>query len=897
MLKFNIYFLIYYILDIMSYSKSTVYTRVVNYLVHSASLRCIAQMMILMSLFISTPTLSKETGLYFNPRFLSDDQGAVADLSGFEKGQEVPQGTYRVDIYMNDTLETTRDVTFRASAKEGELMPCLSREQLTGMGVNFSVIKGTNALVDEGCVPLPLLIKGATTRFDVGQQRLYLTIPQIYMSRNGRGYIPPELWDNGIDAGLLNYNFTGNNVRNNVGASRNYAYMSLMSGLNLGAWRFRDNTNWSYSSGGGPSKNKWQHINTWIERNIIPLRSRLTLGDSYTNGEIFEGTNFRGVKIESDDNMLPDSQTGFAPVIRGIARGTAQVSIKQNGYEIYQTTVPPGPFAISDLYASGSSGNIEVTIKEADGTRQVFTQPWSSVAVLQREGHTRYAITAGESHSGNKQQEAPKFFQSTAIQGLPSGWTMYGGTLFAARYQAFNIGVGKDMGMWGATSLDTTQADATLPDGSKHQGQSFRFLYNKALNEWGTNIQLVGYRYSTQGYFGFSDTNQVRMKGYSVETQDGIIQIKPKFSDYYNLNYRKRNNIQVSLNQTLGNITSVYLGGSRQSYWRGHGTDEQLQAGLITTIGDISWTLSYSLTKSVWQQAREQMLAVNLSVPLSHWTRSDNTSIWQRSNASYNMSHAMNGPTNNQIGLYGTLLDDNNLGYGVQSGYTSGGSYGSDSVGNVALNYRGRYGSTNIGYSRSESFKQLYYGFNGGVLAHADGITLSQRLNDTIVLIKAPGADNVKVENQPGVSTDWRGYAVLPYATEYRENRVALNTDSLPDNVDLDNAVLSVVPTRGAVVRAGFSVHKGMKLLMTLQRNGQPLPFGSVVTAEGSQGSSIVADDGQVYMSGMPTSGQVLATWGRGPFDSCVADYRISPENQKKNISMITAQCRPGKPL
>lgn len=859
--------------------------------------KSIAQMIILISLFISVPTFSTQTGLYFNPRFLSDNQGAVADLSGFEKGQEVPQGTYRVDIYLNDTLETTRDVTFHAPENGSELTPCLSREQLTGMGVNFSATEGINALADEDCVPLPLLIKGATTRFDVGQQRLYLTIPQIYMSKNGRGYIPPELWDNGINAGLLNYNFTGNKVDNSFGSSRNYAYMSLMSGLNLGAWRLRDNTNWSYSSGGIPSKNKWQHINTWIERSIIPLRSRLTLGDSYTNGEIFEGINFRGAQIASDDNMLPDSQTGFAPVIRGIARGTAQVSIKQNGYEIYQTTVPPGPFAINDLYASGSSGDIEVTIKEADGTQQVFTQPWSSVAVLQREGHTRYALTAGEYHSGNKQQKAPKFFQSTVIQGLPSGWTLYGGSLFAERYQAFNIGVGKDMGMWGATSLDATQADATLPDGSKHQGQSFRFLYNKTLNEWGTNIQLVGYRYSTQGYFGFSDTNQASMKGYSVETQDGVIQIKPKFSDYYNLTSRKRDNMQVSLNQPLGNIASVYLGGSRQSYWGGEGSDEQLQAGLITTTGDISWMLSYSLVKSAWQQGREQMLAVNLSVPLSHWSHSDSTSIWQSANANYNMSHEMNGQTNNQIGLYGTLLDDKNLSYSVQSGYTSRGNDGSDAAGNVALNYRGRYGSTNIGYSRSESFKQLYYGFNGGVLAHADGITLSQRLNDTIVLIKAPGVDNVKVENQPGVSTDWRGYAVLPYATEYRENRVALNTGSLPNNVDLDNAVLRVVPTRGAVVRAGFSVHKGMKLLMTLQRNGQPLPFGSVVTAEGSQGSSIVADDGQVYMSGMPTSGQVQATWGRGPFDSCVADYRISPEDQEKIISTIIAQCRSRKPL
>ncbi|NYY78350.1 hypothetical protein DMI69_13740 [Escherichia coli] len=30
-------------------------------------------------------------------------------------------------------------------------------------------------------------------------------------------------------------------------------------------------------------------------------------------------------------------------MIHGIARGTAQVTIKQNGYDIYNSTVPPGP--------------------------------------------------------------------------------------------------------------------------------------------------------------------------------------------------------------------------------------------------------------------------------------------------------------------------------------------------------------------------------------------------------------------------------------------------------------------------------------------------------------------------------------------------------------------------
>ena len=843
-------------------------------------------------ILLTSQAFSAQAEFYFNPRFLSDDPTAVADLSGFENGQEIPPGTYRVDIYLNDGYMTTRDVTFDAGDKGKGLLPCLTRGQLASMGLSTSSIAGLGELPADSCVPLLEMIEDMTIRFDVAQQRLYLTIPQAFMGNRARGSIPPELWDDGINALLLNYNFTGNTVHNDIGGSSNYAYLNLQSGLNLGAWRLRDNTTWSYSSGSANNENQWQHINTWLERDVTPLRSRLTLGDSYTNGDIFDGINFRGVQLASDDNMLPDSQKGFAPVIHGIARGTAQVSIKQNGYEIYQSTVPPGPFTINDLYAAGNSGDLQVTIKEADGSSQVFTVPYSSVPVLQREGYSRYTVTAGEYRSGNNQQEKPKFFQGTLLQGLPAGWTLYGGTQLADRYHAFNLGVGKNMGELGALSLDVTQANATLPDDSDRQGQSVRFLYNKSLTDTGTNIQLVGYRYSTHGYFSFADTTYSRMSGYNVETQDGVIEVKPKFTDYYNLAYNKRGKVQLSVTQQLGRTATLYLSGSHQTYWGTGKADQQLQAGLNAAIDDINWTLSYSLTKNAWQQGRDQMLAVNVNIPFSHWLRSDSKSAWRHASASSSMSNDLHGRMSTLAGLHGTLLEDNNLSYSMQTGYAGGGEGNSGGTGYAALNYRGGYGNANVGYSRSDGIKQLYYGLSGGVLAHADGVTLSQPMNDTVVLIKAPGADNVKVENQTGVQTDWRGYAVLPYATEYRENRVALDTNSLADNVDLDDAVASVVPTHGAIVRAEFKAHVGLKLLMSLIYNGKPVPFGALATPVGRQGSSIVADNGQVYLSGMPLAGKVRAKWGEGPNASCEADYSLPPESKNQALSQLSAVCR-----
>lgn len=844
-------------------------------------------------LLISLP-LSAQTELYFNPRFLADDPAAVADLSRFENGQEVAPGTYRVDIYLNGGFMSTRDVTFKAEKDSAEIYPCLTRSQLMRFGIKPTYAANKSQDMADACPPLTKLISGSTVNFNVGQQRLYLTVPQIYMDNQARGYISPDMWDNGINAGLLNYSLTGSNVHNKTGGGNNsYAFLNLKSGVNFDVWRLRDNSTWSYSSGSAKGrKNKWQHVNAWLERDITKLQSRLILGDGYTNGDVFDSVNFRGVQLATDDNMLPDSQKGFAPNIRGIARSTAQVSVKQNGYEIYQTTVPAGPFTINDLYAAGNGGDLLVTIKEADGSSRMFTVPWSSVPGLLREGHTRFALTSGEYRSGSDQQDNVRFVQGTLLHGLPSGWTLYGGTQLGSRYRAFSVGVGKNMGLLGAMSLDMTQANARLPDGSMRQGQSMRFLYNKSLNETGTNIQLMGYRYSTRGFYTLADTAYSRMSGYNVETEDGTVHVKPAFIDYYNLAYNKRGRFQVSVTQQIGGSSTLYLTGSRQTYWGKNRADEQLQAGINSAVDDINWTLSYSLTKNAWASDRDHMLAVNVNIPFSHWLRSDSQSAWRQASASYSMTHDLNGRMTNLAGLYGTALEDNNLSYNVQTGYEGGGQGSSSGSGNASLNYRGGYGNANVGYSRSENISQLYYGMSGGVLAHADGITLSQPLNDTVVLVKAPGAKNARVENQTGVRTDWRGYAVMPYATEYRENRIALDTNTLADNVDLDDAVVSIVPTHGAIVRAEFNARVGVKLLLNLSFRGKPVPFGAIATLAGSQNGSIVADNGQVYLSGMPLAGRIQVKWGEGADAQCTADYMLPQESQGRVLNQLSAECR-----
>lgn len=409
------------------------------------------------ALGLATAVFPVDAEYYFNPRFLSNDLAESVDLSAFTKGREAPPGTYRVDIYLNDEFMASRDITFIADDNNADLIPCLSTDLLVSLGIKKSALLDSKEHSAEkhvpdnsACTPLQDRLADASSEFDAGQQHLSLSVPQIYVGRMARGYVSPDLWEEGINAGLLNYSFNGNSINNrsnhNAGKS-NYAYLNLQSGINIGSWRLRDNSTWSYNSGSSNSSdsNKWQHINTSAERDIIPLRSRLTVGDSYTDGDIFDSVNFRGLKINSTEAMLPDSQHGFAPVIHGIARGTAQVSVKQNGYDVYQTTVPPGPFTIDDINSAANGGDLQVTIKEADGSIQTLYVPYSSVPVLQRAGYTRYALAMGEYRSGNNLQSTPKFVQASLMHGLKGNWTPYGGMQIAEDYQAFNLGIGKDL--------------------------------------------------------------------------------------------------------------------------------------------------------------------------------------------------------------------------------------------------------------------------------------------------------------------------------------------------------------------------------------------------------------------------------------------------------------------
>ncbi|MCS2171846.1 fimbrial biogenesis usher protein [Scandinavium sp. TWS1a] len=825
---------------------------------------------------------------YFNPSFLSDDAASVADLSRFEKGNKQPAGVYRVDIWRNDEFVGSQDLAFTPAEgtqpAAGGLAPCLTPALLKRLGVNTAAFPALAKEAPESCVALEKVIQGTEIAFDFAALKLNISLPQVAMFNSARGYIPPEEWDEGIPALLANYSFSGNR-----GSDDDSYFLSLTSGANYGPWRLRNSGTWTYSDNNSQRENRWRNVATWVQRSIVPWKSELVMGDSNTGSDVFDSVGFRGARLYSSDSMYPDSMQGFAPTVRGIARTPAKITIRQNGYVVYQSYVQSGAFAISDLNPTSSSGDLEVTVDEKDGSQQRYTVPYSSVPLLQREGRWKYDLVAGDYRSGNNQQETPFFAQGTVITGLNGGYTVYGGTQLAENYTAVALGLGKNLGDWGAVSLDITHAHSRLVDDSTHDGQSLRFLYAKSLNTYGTNFQLLGYRYSTKGFFTLDDTTWKNMSGYQYSDKETDDDGVPDIISYHNLTQNKKGRFQANISQSLGDYGSLYLSGSEQTYWGSDDTNTWYQVGYSGGWRGMSYSVSMSWNRSIGIPGTDQIASFNLSVPFSIFSNgaARRNSAFDRAYATVSASRNSDGDNSWQSGVSGTLLDGNNLSYSVTQGSTSGQGY----TGSASANWQATYGTLSGAYNYDRDQHSLNWQASGGIVAHADGITFSQPLGDTNVLIKAPGASGVSIENQTGVKTDWRGYAVMPYATVYRYNRIALDTNTMSNSTDVENNVSSVVPTEGAVVRATFDTRIGVRALITVRRGAQPVPFGAIVREATSGVTSMVGDDGQIYLSGLPLSGELLIQWGEGSGAQCRARYSLPEKSLQQAITLTEVRC------
>ncbi|MBI6308881.1 fimbrial biogenesis outer membrane usher protein, partial [Proteus mirabilis] len=582
------------------------------------------------------------------------------------------------------------------------------------------------------------------------------------------------------------------------GQTSDYGFGSINMGVNLGTWQFRQQASYSYNSSKSGSNSEFNWIRTYLQKPLLTLKSMLVVGDIYTAGSQFSSLAFKGIQLMSDERMLPDSQKGYAPVIRGIATTTARVVIKQNGTKIYQTTVSPGQFEINDLYPTSYEGDLLVEIHESNGKVSSFTVPFTALPESVRAGRFKYNFTAGEVNNFGSENS---YFSDIALQyGMNNTVTLNTGIRVGHQYQAIFVGsvIATKLG---AIGFNSTFSNAEVA-GKNYQGGRLGISYSRTLSLTNTVITLAGYKYSTENFREYNDVLGLR-KSASNDIE------------WNSSSYNQESQFTLSVNQSLDKWGQLYVSGSISNYYGNKGHDAQYQIGYSNTYKDIAYSLVYSRQKTgkitanntftpiTTDPISEDMVMLSVSVPLG---RSDYSPM-----LSLSSSHSSND-SNYQTNLSGLLGEDKTLSYSINADYDT-----QNRVVGTGLHLIKQLPFTTLSgsISNSKQYTQGSVGIQGALVAHSGGITLGPSISDSFALVEAKGASGATVSNGMGAQIDPFGYAIVPSLVPYQYNNVSLDGKNIRNNnIELLENTKQIAPYSGSSTKIVFKTQVGYPVLI-----------------------------------------------------------------------------------
>ena len=784
----------------------------------------------------------------FDPSLLAPSPHA-ADISRFNKGQVLLAGNYDSDIYLNEQLLGRHTIRLKDKKHTEGIVLCLDPEllQLTRIKPKAisSELAGQLAHADT-CVEPNALSPDIHWHYSTTQLALHLSIPQSLLISTRQSTVDPSQWQQGENMASVGYDL---NSYHSDTPKQSYSsvYLGIQTHANLDAWRLHHHSNMQ--------NGHWQANDTYLQRSLPDWRSRLTLGQTWTHGDFFDSVGYLGMNITTDPQMLPEFERGFAPVVRGIARTQARVRIEQNGVLVYELTVAPGPFAIDDFYPAGYSGDLQVTVLEADGSQQQFTIPYASVPRMVREDVTFYDSSLGWLRNQQTFEPDQPLGQLTLQHGFNNLLTGYTGATLIPDYAAGVLGVGLNTRV-GAISFDITHSRLDDPVQDLQEGDSYRVTYSRLLTATHTNLTLANYRYSNQDYYSLSEAVQKRYQSSGPQ---------------YGYEHSKQR-LDINISQPLGGERGeLYLAWGRNYYWQQPGYTDNWQLGYGNRISNISYQLSA-------QQSQEAGTASNTSASLSLSMPLGNSSL--PNYLQLQLSHDPNNGDGIQGSLSGALGDKDQLNYNLYASQRNN-RYETDQH---SLGLSGSYNASKVYLSANSSYDSQYnrqygLGVRGALVAFEQGILTTRDIGDTYAIISAPFATGASLSNWQDITIDENGYAVAPYLSPFITNQIALAPGEMATSVELVNSAQVVTPDAGASLKVNFTTRRGYSLLVRGQlANGTPLPFGADILSVWGEPLGIVGQGGLLYAKVSTAKSYVIVRWGE---QECLLPYQITGDLNK----------------
>ncbi|HIF9385244.1 TPA: fimbria/pilus outer membrane usher protein [Photobacterium damselae] len=779
----------------------------------------------------------------FNTDFIQGNAKTREDISKLLNDfGSLPLGTQSYKVYINRQYIGYQALT-AIKDKDGKTSLCLSQDHLSKYGIHLTDL-AQNALKNKNCQQVIRALNGAI-EYDPNSLQLEISIPDIHLMNTDDIRFHERELDKGINAGFVNYSIS---ARYNTRDKSDEFKVPLATEVGLNYHDYRLRANFATSDLGDDSFTRQQ---AYIAKPIPSILSEVVAGESITQGFLVESIPFSGVSLRSDRDMLPRYKRDYTPVVRGIAESNSTVNIYQGDYLIYTKDVPAGDFAITDLpYLSNNQLVVEVIGENGQVKR--FNYTITQIPMLLTEDTDRYEVSVGKYRSVDN-KNLNTFVYGEYGHGFEE-LTLMGAITASSLYYAMSMGSAITLGDFGAVSADYTYSNTEFEHNEFHSGHSFRLLYAKELSE-STNLQLAGYRFSSENFRTFSEA--VR-DNYDREHQGSSILDSATRS-------RSKSRFDANLNMDLSS-SSIYINLAHENYWNKQDSSTSYSVGLNSSWGRMNYSLSASYT-DYENSSDDHTVMMTASIPLEFDDK--HFSI-------YSSVIANSNNTTYEVGQSGMYKD---------YAYSVGASLNKDSPvyarASVSANLDKMNISANVSGNKDGSSTSI--SASGTMVAFKDDVLFGARRADSYVIAKVGDRKGIEVN---GRATNGNGHALVTSIDPYEQNELRLNAKTIPTDIQTQDSIISRVPVRGVIGYVDFKANTVIRFITQLQDgNKNNLPLGTIVALDNKK--AVVGVNGRVMLEVNVKDGSQYPKTLVIRSDSCQGQVVIKePSNQILNLGV-----------
>ena len=816
--------------------------------------------------------LSTLQAFVFNPNSLFGGNSQSVNLDAFTYSNAFTSGLYNVELYVNDRAMGNLTVSFHQLKDNDSLELCVDQDLLDALNIKNNILE---KIPSKNCYSIKDFDSDAFYDFNHNDLKLNLSIPLAIMEYQPDGYIPMEKFDKGINSAFVVYDVNANTIKFDEGNSTKHLFLNLKGGLNWNGFNFRHAGSFSTNEF---QLNKYQSFFNTVSTDILPIQSRLTIGDFFTQTYDISSANIRGIQLATDISMRPTSQQNYAPVIQGIAQTNAIVSIFQNGQKIYERNVPIGNFTIQDLNTI-STGDLTVQITETNGQKSSFIVPNQGSFNLIRLNQFNYTFALGR-YNLNQQLTNDYLAQFSFEYGLTNFISIVAGSNISKPFQNYLLGLSTNT-KYGGLKFSIDSAHAELLD-QQFNGYKYRTSYYYNLNKLNT-IFTINALYQTQNYMDLNNT--ISLKNYEYLSDAEI--------DNFFRTYLLKQQFDISIYQPFSkNYGGLYFNANRSKYWNSNETYSQYQLGYSNSYKNLSYSLGFVKTYNLFNSKNdENRFYLNLSIPLD----------WKKKTAFVhsNIQHS-NHPNNQVTATIGSsmIFGDQSQGQvGLNHNYISDSYKDQNTISaNLGYNFPQAHLSTNASWSKD--FYQYGLSSTGGLVLHRYGLTATNNIPDTYTIIHAKGIPKANIINGWGVKTDSFGNAIFSNISPYRPNEISVDISNLPLNIQPIENQKSIVPRRYSSTLINIDIKKSSNMLLELSTpNNILIPIGLHVKNKNDKFIGSFGQSNQLFIENSELlDHELLITWGNESTQNCKIQLPKNIQELKLNIKdsflIIPVECQ-----